>query len=176
VIGRRVLVTGASGGVGRFAVQLAAHAGAHVIASVGGPARVAGLLELGAAEIVFGPANLSGPVFGVLDNVGGPQLADAFGRLEDGGILQAIGMASLEPTVIDFEAARSSGGLRRLETFTVSTPFESDLTYLVRLLQTGRLDPQIGWRGPWNRAPEAVEALLARRVLGKAVLDIAPQT
>jgi NADPH:quinone reductase len=51
--------------------------------------------------------NLSAPVYGVLDNVGGAQLASAYLRLEDGGIVQAIGKASREPTVIDFEEART---------------------------------------------------------------------
>jgi NADPH:quinone reductase len=172
VVGRRVLVTGASGGVGRFAVQLAAGAGAHVIASVGGPERAAGLSELGAAEIVIGPENLSAPVYGVLDNVGGAQLADSYLRLEDGGIIQAIGKASREPTVIDFEEARTRVDRGRLETFNVSTPFGNDLSYLVHLLETGRLDPQVGWRGSWDQAPEAAEALLARRIMGKVVLDV----
>lgn len=172
VVGRRVLVTGASGGVGRFAVQLAARAGAHVIASVGGPERAAGLNELGAAEIVIGPENLSAPVYGVLDNVGGAQLADAYLRLEDGGIVQAIGKASREPTVIDFEDARTRVDRGRLETFKVSTPFGNDLGYLVHLVETGRLDPQIGWRGSWDQAPEAAEALLARQIMGKVVLDV----
>lgn len=48
----------------------------------------------------------------------------------------------------------------------------ADLGFLVRLLERGELDPQIGWRGPWERAPEAAEALLSRRVNGKAVLDL----
>jgi NADPH:quinone reductase-like Zn-dependent oxidoreductase len=53
VLGRRVLVTGAAGGVGRFAVQLAALAGAHVIASVGSVARGEGLKELGARKSLW---------------------------------------------------------------------------------------------------------------------------
>jgi NADPH:quinone reductase-like Zn-dependent oxidoreductase len=180
VVGRRVLITGASGGVGRFAVQLAAHAGAHVIASVGSHARGEGLRELGADEIVIGPRNVTARVFGVLDNVGGTQLAEAFSLLEDGGCVQSIGMASREPTTIDFEQERLNGGRKRLESFMVGNPgfgpgFGSDLAYLVDLLANKALDPQIGWRGSWERAPEAAGALLARRVLGKAVLDVKAQ-
>ncbi|MGY0057359.1 zinc-binding dehydrogenase [Streptomyces sp. LZ34] len=172
VIGRRVLITGASGGLGRFAVQLAALAGAYVIAAVGSPERGEGLLELGADEVVVGLEGITAPVFGVLDNVGGSLLAEAFALVEPGGSAQSIGKASLEPTTIDFERERLAGGGRRLEPFVVRSPFGPDLAYLVGLLAKGRLNPQIGWRGSWKRAPEAVEALLGRRVRGKAVLDI----
>jgi len=172
VIGRRVLVTGASGGVGRFAVQLAARAGAEVVASVGDPARGEQLAELGATEIVTSLEQVEEPVFGVLDNVGGHQAAEAFALLEEGGSLQSVGKASGEATTIDFEAERLRGGDRRLEPFVVRTPFGRDLTYLVGLLAEGGLDPQIGWRGPWDRAAEAADALLSRRVRGKAVLDV----
>lgn len=170
--GRRVLVTGASGGVGRYAVQLAARAGAHVVASVGGLARAEGLRELGAAEIVVGPENLRGRVYGVLDNVGGRQLADAFYRLEDDGVVMAIGRASREATVIDFERAGTRSARGRIENFNVSTPFGDDLAHLVGLLAEGELDAQVGWRGPWDKAMEAADALLARRVHGKAILDL----
>ena len=57
----------------------------------------------------------------------------------------------------------------RLERFQVRTPFGTDLAYLVELLERAELDPQIGWRGPWSRTSEAVEALLDRDVNGNAV-------
>ncbi|MEO3875263.1 zinc-binding dehydrogenase [Nonomuraea sp. B12E4] len=174
VLGRRVLVTGASGGVGRFVVQLAAQAGAHVVASVGRPERAEGLTSLGAAEILVGSARPADPVFGVVDNVGGKLLAEAFGRLEEGGVALSVGWASREPTVIDFEEERMRGVRKRLEPFTVTAPFGADLGYLIGLLERGRLDPQIGWRGPWDQVGEAIDALLGRRVPGKAVLDLIP--
>jgi NADPH:quinone reductase-like Zn-dependent oxidoreductase len=172
VVGRRVLVTGASGGVGRFAVQLAARAGAHVIAAVGSAPRGDGLRELGAAEVVVGLDDVTEPVFGVLDNVGGPLLAQAFGLVGDGGSVQSIGMASNQPTTIDFEVERNRGARKRLEPFTVRAPFKADLDYLVELLAAGRLDPQIGLHDSWDNVTAAAEALLGRRVPGKAVLDV----
>ncbi|WP_205718309.1 zinc-binding dehydrogenase [Actinomadura sp. WMMA1423] len=172
VLGRRVLVTGASGGVGRFAVQLLARAGAHVVAAVGRPERAEGLSALGAAEILVGSQRPGAPVFGVLDNVGGALLAECFERLEDGGLVLSIGWASREPTVIDFEEMRMKGGVRSLEPFAVAAPFGPGIGYLLQLLDRGGLDPQIGWRGPWERVGEAVDALLGRRVPGKAVLDL----
>lgn len=173
VVGRRVLITGASGGVGRFAVQLAARAGAHVIAAVGSPGRGHGLRELGADEVVVGLDDVSEPLFGVLDNVGGPLLAQAFGLLADGGSLQSIGMASGQPTTIDFEAERRTSVHKRLEPFTVRMPFRQDLEYLVDLLAHGELDPQIGLRDSWDNVSTAAESLLNRQIAGKAVLDVA---
>jgi NADPH:quinone reductase len=172
VLGRRVLVTGSSGGVGRFAVQLAALAGAEVVASVASPGRAAGLAGLGAAEIVVGLENLSAPVYGIMDAVGGPQLAEAFLHLESGGVVQIIGMASGEPVLLG--ERQRWGRSWRAETFMFSTPVGADLSYLIKLLAARKLDPQIGWRGEWDRAPEAARALLAREFTGRAVLDVTP--
>jgi NADPH:quinone reductase len=63
-----------------------------------------------------------------------------------------------------------------LEPFTVRTPFGPDLAYLVDLLAAGELDPQVGLRRSWTEVSKAAEALLGRRVAGKAVLDVAPTT
>ncbi|WP_437498495.1 zinc-binding dehydrogenase [Sorangium sp. So ce1099] len=172
VVGRRVLVTGASGGVGRYAVQLARRAGAHVVAAVGSAARGEGLRALGADEVVVGLDAVKEPVFGVLDNVGGAQLAQALSLVERGGSVQSIGMASGEPSTIDFEQERRRGGNRRVEVFVVGAGFGPDITYLASLLERRELDPQIGFRGGFERAAEAAQALLDRRVAGKAVLEL----
>jgi NADPH:quinone reductase-like Zn-dependent oxidoreductase len=172
VVGRRVLVTGASGGVGRFAVQLAHRAGAHVVAAVGSEERAEGLRAIGADEVVTSLDDVREPVFGVLENVGGPLLARSLALVERGGSVQSIGMASREPTTIDFERERRRAGSRRVEVFAVGAGFAGDLAYLVSLLDQGALDPQVGWRGSWDRVTEAADALLDRRVRGKAVLDL----
>lgn len=170
--GKRVLITGASGGVGRYAVQLAALAGARVVAAVGSPARGAGLAELGARQVVTDLLDVTVPVDGVLDNVGGPLLAAAFALLGPGGVALSIGQACGQPTTIDFEQVRLRGGHGRLSAFMVGFPMAADLTELLALAGSGRIDPQIGWRGPWEKAADAAQALRDRRVAGKAVLEI----
>jgi NADPH:quinone reductase len=173
-VGRRVLITGASGGVGRFAVQLAARAGAHVVAAVGSAARGQGLSELGASEVAVGLGAVGEPVDAAIDTVGGQVLADAFALLAPGGCVLSVGMASLEPTTIDFEDMRGRAGGARIEAFVVGPGFGPDLAYLLSLLEDGELDPQVAWRGPWDRAGEAAAALIGRQVRGKAVLEVEP--
>jgi len=170
VLGKRVLVTGASGGVGRFAVRLAAHAGAYVIASVGSVARGEGLAEAGADEVVVGLDGLDQPVEVVLDNVGGAQLVAAWELLAPGGSLQSIGWAAGEPAV--FPPYSTVGPPKSLTSFLNQGEAGGELATLVRLVAAGRLAVEVGWRGSWERAAEAAEALRGRRVRGKAVLDV----
>jgi len=168
LLGRRVLITSAAGGVGRFAVQLAALAGAHVIASVGSAARGEGLRELGASEVVVGLEGVAAPIHVVLDNVGGPQLVAIWGLLGEGGIVQCIGGTSRQ------EASFPSltGMQRSLNAFTKGPHSGADLAYLMELMQRGQLQVDIGWRGSWTRIAEAANALFGRQVTGKAVLDV----
>jgi NADPH:quinone reductase-like Zn-dependent oxidoreductase len=168
LLGRRVLITGASGGVGHFAVQLAALGGAHVIASVGSPARDEGLRELGAAEVAVGIEGVAAPLHFVLDNVGGPQLAAIWPLLSEHGVIQCIGTTSGQEA-----SFRSLVGMRRsIEAFTKGPYAGEDIAYLLELFEAGRLRVDVGWRGSWSRIAEASEALFGRRVAGKAVLDV----
>jgi NADPH2:quinone reductase len=168
--GKRVLVTGASGGVGRYAVQLAAQAGAYVIASVGSPARGRDLARYGADQVVVGLDGIEEPIDAVLDNVGGPQLAAAWKLLAPAGSLQSIGWTSGEPAV--FPPYATVGPAKSLSSFLIGPGAGADLANLVGLVAGGRLSVDVGWRGPLAQVAEAAEALVGRRVNGKAVLDL----
>jgi NADPH:quinone reductase-like Zn-dependent oxidoreductase len=178
LLGRRVMITGASGGVGRYAVRLAARAGAEVVAISRDPAQADGLRSLGAHEVHTDPAAVDRPVSAVLDNVGGRQLVDAFATLQAHGVLVSVGRSSEADAVLPPEALLGNEGRhdRSIRTFYLfsdpATDFSADLAWLAAEVAAGRLDQGIRWRGPWTRYDEAVRALLGRRLHGKAVLDI----
>jgi NADPH:quinone reductase-like Zn-dependent oxidoreductase len=172
VLGRRILITGASGGVGRLAVQLARLGGAHVIAAVGSSERGEGLAALGAHEVVTGLDQLNAPVDVVLELVGGRHLVAAWALLNPGGTLQSIGWASGEPAEFPADSIFTLGPARTLQSFGDASRPGPDLAALMNLAATGALQIQIGWRGPWTRISDAIDALLGRTVAGKAVLDI----
>ena len=168
-------MTGASGGVGRYAVQLAARALARTSWRRWAPPGAAPGWARWARPRWSRTSPGVAPVHGVVENVGGSLLAATVALLADGGVALSVGQASGQPSTIDFEAERQRGGHRAVEVFTVGTGyagFGDDIEELLGLVAAGRLDPQVGWRGPWDRAAEAVEALRARKVAGKAVVEI----
>ncbi|CAM5419499.1 zinc-binding dehydrogenase [Streptomyces abikoensis] len=176
ILGRRVLVTGATGGTGRYAVQLARRGGAHVTASTGSPERHGDSLRaLGAHDVVAEPLKVTEPVDGVVDLVGGRQLVDAYGRLAEGGTLVAVGHSAHEDETFPYGALYGDQGRhdRSMTTFFLlaCAGLARDLTWLAQQVAAGELSPHISWRGGWDEAGEAVDALLGRRLHGKAVLD-----
>lgn len=175
LLGKRILVTGATGGVGRYAVQLASRAGGYVIASTGDPqAHGDSLRALGAHEVVDGPHAVTQPVDGVVEMVGGEQLVDAFARLGPDGTLVAIGHHAGGSSFPFGAFSGVEAHNRSIVTFYLlaSAHLAPDLTWLARQVAAGALDPQISWRADWTAAPAAIEALLGRRLHGKAVLDV----
>ncbi len=175
VLGKRVLVTGASGGVGRFAVQLAHLAGAHV---TGLARRTEGLKELGADEVIS-TLEPEGPVYdGILDAVGGPTLGAAIGRIAPGGTIVSFAATTDEPVSYPTRTlfGRAPGarvyGLMVFPELARHQSGTGDLRRLAELIAAGKLDPQIDLVADWSEAAGAIEALLDRRVNGKAVLRV----
>jgi NADPH:quinone reductase len=175
LLGRRVLITGASGGVGRFAIQLAHRAGAHVTGVIGSPERGEGLKQLGADELIT-ELTPEGEHFDlILESVGGASLAAALARVGWKGTVVAFGASSPEPTTFDISGFYNRGGptlygLRVFHELEFHGSGVRDLTFLVGELQAGRLDPQIGVTGSLWEPDDALAALIDRRVPGKAVL------
>jgi NADPH:quinone reductase-like Zn-dependent oxidoreductase len=175
VLGKRVLVTGASGGVGRFAVQLAALAGAHVTAVA---RRTEGLAGLGADE-VLPELEAEGETFDViLDAIGGPVLGAALQRVAPRGTVVSFGATIPEPVSYPTRElfSRAPGavlhGLYIFDELDHTRSAAADLRRLAELVAAGRVDTQIDLTASWSEAASAIEALLDRRVAGKAVLTL----
>jgi NADPH:quinone reductase len=177
LLGARVAITGAAGGVGRFAVQLAHRGGAQVTGIVGRPERAQALAELGADQVVMGLERQGEPFDLILESVGGASLAAAIDRLGPEGLIVSIGNSSNETTSFDSRILYRKGA-PRIEGFFVTWELlngrigSEELSYLASLAATGRLESRIDFRVGWRDVVAAVDALLERRVAGKAVLTI----
>jgi NADPH:quinone reductase-like Zn-dependent oxidoreductase len=176
VLGRSVLITGATGGVGRFAVQLARRAGAYVVVLVSSVAKGDELLRIGANEFVTEVSQFSSPVYGVIENIGGRTLVEAWNQLAPRGTLVSVGYASAQPAV--FPPYSTIGPSKSIVSIRLDFPVHpvetlaEDFSYLAKLVAAGALETSIVWRGNWGQLPEAIELLSSRRISGKAVLRV----
>jgi len=176
LLGRRVLVTGAAGGVGHLAVQLAARSGAEVTAVVGSQARGEGLRELGAAEVVVGIDAAQGRFGLILESAGGASLKAAFRLVEPNGTVVVFGNSSGETTPLGFADFRGAQNAR-LQSFFYFTSgpeeqFAPDLALLVALIAQGALRPRIGAHRSWREIAAVAPALRDRQIPGKAVFRV----
>ncbi|MFD8568828.1 zinc-binding dehydrogenase [Streptomyces sp. NPDC059639] len=173
--GRKVLLTGASGGVGHYVTELAAAGGAQLTAVSATAERGAKLMQLGAVELVTSVARARGPYDVVLESVGGDSLTTALAALAPGGLLVWFGQTGGAPVALDFFSFFQGPNQARIAHFDYTTSdatYSQDLSVLVRLVAAGRLHPEIGTVRDWTRTADVITDLCGRRIRGNAVLTV----
>ncbi|WP_430868643.1 NADP-dependent oxidoreductase [Demequina aurantiaca] len=160
--GQKVLVHGAAGGVGSFAVQLAVHAGATVVGTASARNHDY-LAELGATGVEYGDGLKDraleaqpGGYDVILDYAGGSSLDDTAALLADGGVVTSVA---------DPRAQSEFGGH-----YAWVRPDTSDLTELARLIDAGTLKVELAQAFPLAQTKDAYAALEDGHVRGKIVV------
>ena len=181
--GHRVLINGASGGVGSFAVQIARSLGTEVVAVCSTP-NVELVRSLGASRVFDYKKEdfaAGGPQYDVvLDNVGNRSLADFRSVLKPHGILVGNGgggpdhmiwgfgfIASLIHSLI----ASAFGSRKFIGVF--ANVNEKDLTALADLVVSGKITPVIDRRYSLSETPEAIRHVESMRARGKVIITVA---
>jgi NADPH2:quinone reductase len=175
----RVLVLGASGGVGSVAVQLAAAVGATVWGQTGNAANVAAIAEDGAAEVLVtdaaglaDAASAFAPTV-VLDPVGGEFPDQAIAAMADRGRLVVYG-ASADPAVtINWRQMYRKAIIILGYSGLIGTPEGEAKVFeeLFAAMAAGKLRVRLADVLPLSQAAEAHAMILERRAGGKLVLD-----
>ena len=175
--GERVLVTGASGGVGSAAVSLASKLGCYVIGTTGNPDRNRQYLESqGANEVIAAEKGFSkkvsksagGPVDMVIENVGAPTFTDSLRCLKPGGRLVLIGNVTNENAQLPLGLCI----LNSLNIIGTDSIQSNELATLFSWLEENNLKPAIDKILPLEDAAKAHELLENRQVNGRVVLDV----
>lgn len=173
--GEHVLINGASGGVGTFAVQLAKSFGAEVTA-VCSTAKTELVRSLGADQVVdytTEDVTTSGTQYDLIVDTAGSHSFGAYRRvltptgryvIVGGPTRRFIAALALGPVV-------SLLGRRRYAGFTLK-PHPDDLRAMIDLIESGAVTPVIDWRYPLRQVPDAIRYLEDGRAAGKIVVTV----
>ena len=158
LLGRRVLITGASGGVGMLAAQLARIGGASVT-TVRTAVGVDGLFDV------------------ILESVGGASLAAAIAAVASGGTIVSIGNSAEEDTTFNARTLFAKGGaslygLLIFEEVASRRIGGRELGHLLELARRKELEPVIGAERDWTQLETTLNDLAERKFDGKAVLQV----
>lgn len=180
LLSRSVLVTGASGGVGVFACQLARHAGAYVVGVVRRQEREKYARDAGAHNVVVGediaPAAKLGPYQVIVESVGGAALSAALTMLAPDGVCVTCGVSASADVTFNARNFFMIGGTS-LYGFILfhevkRHPAAEGLARLARLVAAGAVRPPIEVEAPWTDIAKVANNFYNRGIAGKAVLHL----
>lgn len=180
LLGSRVLVTGATGGVGLFACQLARLMGAEVVAQVRRQEQKPWVEQAGAHTVVVdidGRALADhGPYRLVFDGVGGLPLQHVLPTLQRGSTAVVYGVTGADGVSVPLGPLLGSGdaSLQGFNLYHESAvePASVGLERLLRLVATERLQTFAESRGTWRDVGSAAQDLLERKFTGKGTLTV----
>ncbi|MDZ7704170.1 MAG: zinc-binding dehydrogenase [Trueperaceae bacterium] len=166
----RVLVTGASGGVGSAAVQLAVARGASVVA-VASASKADAVRDLGASQVITRGTSLvdalgQNAVSVVIDVVGGSQFAELLDVLRPRGRYATSGAIGGAVVELDLRTLY----LKDLSMFGGTVIGRDVFPALVRRIEAGELRPPIAGVYPLQEIAAAQQALASKQHVGKLVL------
>jgi NADPH2:quinone reductase len=141
----RVLVTGASGGVGHYVTELAAAAGAAVTVLTGSPGRGEPLLSLGALAALRDIQEVRGPFDVVFESVGGESLSGALRLLMPHGKLMWFGQVSCKAVELDFFSYFAQTGARSATSATRTPRSQMTLTWRPSSVSSRPIDRTPSW-------------------------------
>ncbi len=180
LLGKKVLVTGASGGVGHFAVQLVKLSGGTAVALVHQQAHAGFVREAGADVVLVGDdasgAAPHGPFDLIVDSVGGRTLSSALDLIATDGLCVNFGASGSGEPTIDMRHFFLTGGARIYGFYLMKElgrhPASVGLARFGALVAAGSVKPHIALEDDWAKIGEVAQALLDRRFVGKAVLRV----
>lgn len=182
--GKRVLITAATGAVGRLAIQLARETNAHVTAFVRSPKDDALVRSLGAQDVILPENGISSaqPFDLIMEGIGGALLAEALTNLASEGICVLFGNAAhddvtaFRPDAFRLRPGTAYGGtmlygffLGNEITRIAAAPV---LRSLADKLSIGGLNPGVAIVEDWRNADAVARSVLEKEIKGRAVLRV----
>lgn len=180
IVGKRVLVTGASGGAGLFALELARMSGAQVVALIRRQEHIELVREAGAHEVAIAEDGAAAAEYGpydlILESVGGAVLGNALSMLAPEGTCVSFGVSGGPETTFDVRSLFVTGGASLygfiLFHEVLAHPASEGLARLAKLVYEGHLTPRIEVVADWTEIGEVAARLMDRGFTGKAVLRV----